>query len=68
MFEVFNVSNDVVALYESRTRGSEVLLFKRNVGFLGRVNVEQKGNAVEKRLSKSISKIRNHTDNEIYAR
>lgn len=61
MFETFDVSSDLIALYESRPRGSEVLLFKRDGGFLGRVKVHQKGNAVEQRLARSLSKIRRHT-------
>jgi hypothetical protein len=58
MFHTFNVTPEVVALYETRPEGSEVLLFKRNEGLLGRINVPEKGDAVEQRLARSFEHIR----------
>lgn len=58
MFHTFEVNAEVIALYESRSQGSEVLLFKRNEGLLGRINVPEKGDAVEERLARSFAHIR----------
>ena len=57
MFAVLNLDVDVVALYETRAKGSEVLLFKRNEGLLGRLQVPEKGDAVEQRLVRSFKQI-----------
>lgn len=57
MFHTFEVNAEVIALYESRPQGSEVLLFKRNEGLLGRINVPEKGDAVEERLARSFAHI-----------
>jgi len=57
MFHTFEVNAEVTALYESRSQGSEVLLFKRNEGLLGRINVPEKGDAVEERLARSFEHI-----------
>ena len=57
MFAVLKLDLDVVALYESRAKGSEVLLFKRNQGLLGRLQVPEKGEAVEDRLLRSFKHI-----------
>jgi len=58
MFYTFEVNPEVTALYESRSQGSEVLLFKRNEGLLGRINVPERGAAVEERLARSFENIR----------
>ena len=57
MFAVLNLDSDVVALYESRAKGSEVLLFKKNQGFLSRLQVPETGDAVEERLMRSFQHI-----------
>jgi len=61
MFHTFEVNDEVTALYESRAQGSEVLLFKRNEGLLSRINVPEKGDAVEERLARSFEHIRRTT-------
>ena len=57
MFHTFNIDREVVALYQRRSQGSEVLLFKRNEGLLGRINVPERGDAVEERLARSFENI-----------
>ena len=61
MFHTFEVNAEVIALYESRRQGSEVLLFRRNEGLLSRINVPEKGDAVEERLARSFEHIRKAT-------
>ena len=53
MFATLKLNRDVMALYESRPWGSEVLLFKRDEGLLGKLRVPEKGEAVEERLIRS---------------
>lgn len=58
-----------MALYESRPWGSEVLLFKRDEGLLGRLRVPEKGEAVEERLIRSfqiISGGKNQTQSNLF--
>lgn len=57
MFAVLRLDLDTVALYESRRYGSEVLLFKRAQGFLSKLRVPERGEAVEKRLRRSFQQI-----------
>ena len=57
MFAVLQLDLDTVALYESRRYGSEVLLFKRAQGFLSKLRVPERGEAVEKRLRRSFQQI-----------
>jgi hypothetical protein len=53
MFATLRLDRNVMALYESRPWGSEVLLFKRDEGLLGKLRVPEKGEAVEERLIRS---------------
>jgi hypothetical protein len=57
MFAVLKLNSEVVALYESRANGSEVLLFKRNQGLLGKLRLREQGEAVEDRLLRSFKHI-----------
>ena len=57
MFAVLKLNSDVLALYESRANGSEVLLFKRNQGLLGKLRLREQGEAVEDRLLRSFKNI-----------
>ena len=57
MFAVLNLDTDVVAMYETRSKGSEVLLFIRNQGLLSRLRVPERGDAVEERLTRSFKQI-----------
>jgi hypothetical protein len=57
MFAVLQLDPDTVAMYERRSRGSEVLLFKRTHGFLGKLRVPERGEAVVERLLRSFHQI-----------
>ena len=53
MFNVFKLNTDVLAVYQSSESGSDVLIFRRNEGLLGRVSVQERGDALEHRLERS---------------
>ena len=55
MFEVLNLGDDrsISAVCTANEGGSEVLLFRRNEGFLGRLFVPETGDALQKRLELS---------------
>ena len=57
MFAVLQLDPDTVAMYEKRSRGSEVLLFTRTEGFLGKLRVPERGEAVEERLLRSFHQV-----------
>ena len=57
MFAVVNLNSDVMAMYETRSKGSEVLLFLKNQGLLSRLRVPERGDAVEERLTRSFQQI-----------
>lgn len=48
---------EITAIANRHLHGSEVLLFKRNEGFLGRIFLPEKGDLLEKRLLRSMKRI-----------
>ena len=50
MFHVVTLDADVLAFYKTRAKRSEVLLYKRNEGFLSKLMLPEKGAALERRL------------------
>ena len=57
MFHVVALNADVLALYKTRSRRSEVLLYKRNEGVLSKLTLPEKGAALERRLARSFQNI-----------
>lgn len=57
MFHVVTLNADVLALYKTRAKRSEVLLYKRNEGFLSKLTLPEKGAALERRLARSFQNI-----------
>ena len=57
MFHVVTLDADVLALYKTRAKRSEVLLYKRNEGILSRLMLPEKGAALERRLARSFQNI-----------
>ena len=57
MFHVVTLNADVLVLYKTRARRSEVLLYKRNEGFLSKLTLPEKGAALERRLARSFQNI-----------
>ena len=57
MFNVVNLDSDVVAVCQNHPAGSYVLLFHRNEGLLGRVQVPERGQALEQRLTRSFARV-----------
>ena len=57
MAAVLKLGGDLLALYQTRARGSEVLLFKRDHGLLSKLFVPERGEAVEDRLLRSFEHI-----------
>jgi len=57
MFHVVTLNADVLVLYRTRANRSEVLLYKRNEGFLSRVTLPEKGAALERRIARSFENI-----------
>ena len=49
-----NLPDGVTAMCEELGNGSEVLLFRRNEGFLGRLFVAETGVALQRRLELSV--------------
>jgi len=58
MFRVVTLDAEVLALYKTRAKRSEVLFYKRNEGFLGKLTLPEKGAALERRLARSFQNIR----------
>ena len=56
MTDVMQVG-DITAISNRQQNGSEVLLFKRNEGLLGRVILPEKGSALEQRLQRSFQRV-----------
>ena len=56
MTDVIQVG-DITAISNRQQGGSEVLLFKRNEGLLGRVMLREKGSALEQRLQRSVQRV-----------
>jgi hypothetical protein len=56
MTEVMQVG-DITAISNRQQGGSEVLLFKRHEGLLGRVVLREKGSALEQRLQRSFQRV-----------
>jgi len=48
---------EITAIANRHLHGSEVLLFKRNEGLLGRIVLPEKGDLLEKRLLRSMKRI-----------
>ena len=57
MFHVVALDGDVLALYKTRAKRSEVLLYKRNEGILSKLTLPEKGAALERRLARSFQNI-----------
>jgi len=57
VFNVLKLNTDVVAVCQSSESGSDVLIFRRNEGLLGRVSVQERGDALEHRLERSFAQI-----------
>jgi hypothetical protein len=57
MFHVLTLDADVLVLYKTRAKRSEVLLYKRNEGFLSKLTLPEKGAALERRLARSFQNI-----------
>lgn len=57
MFHVVTLDADVLALYKTRAKRSEVLLYKRNEGVLSKLTLPEKGAALERRLTRSFQNI-----------
>ena len=57
MFHVVTLNADVLALYKTRAKRSEVLLYKRNEGFLSKLTLPEKGAALERRLARSLQNV-----------
>ena len=57
MFHVITLDADVLALYKTRSKRSEVLLYKRNEGVLSKLTLPEKGAALERRLARSFQNI-----------
>jgi len=57
MFHVVTLNADVLVLYKTRAKRSEVLLYKRNEGFLSKLTLPEKGAALERRLARSFQNI-----------
>jgi hypothetical protein len=57
MFHVLTLDADVLVLYKTRAKRSEVLLYKRNEGFLSKLTLPEKGAALERRLARSLQNI-----------
>ncbi|PYX99609.1 MAG: hypothetical protein DMG64_16175 [Acidobacteria bacterium] len=57
MFHVVALNDDVLALYRTRAKRSEVLLYKRNEGVLSKVMLPEKGAALERRIARSFQNI-----------
>lgn len=57
MFHVVALDGDVLALYKTRSKRSEVLLYKRNEGILSKLTLPEKGAALERRLARSFQNI-----------
>ncbi|HWY67901.1 MAG TPA: hypothetical protein VNX88_04500 [Terriglobales bacterium] len=57
MFHVVTLDADVLAFYKTRAKRSEVLLYKRNEGFLSKLVLPEKGAALERRLARSFQNI-----------
>ena len=57
MFHVITLNADVLALYKTRAKRSEVLLYKRNEGLLSRLTLPEKGAALERRLTRSFQNV-----------
>jgi hypothetical protein len=57
VFHVFTLDADVLALYKTRAKRSEVLLYKRNEGVLSKLTLPEKGAALERRLARSFQNI-----------
>ena len=57
MFHVVALDGDVLALYKTRAKRSEVLLYKRNEGILSKLTLPEKGAALERRLARSFRNI-----------
>lgn len=53
MFEL-KIGSDITALCEESDQGSDVLLFRRNTGFLGRICLPETGQALVNRLELSM--------------
>ena len=56
MTDVIQVG-DITAISNRQQGGSEVLLFKRHEGLLGRVMLREKGSALEQRLQRSFRRV-----------
>ena len=48
---------DITAIVNQHSHGSEILLFKRNEGLLGRVVLPEKGEMLQQRLLRSLKRI-----------
>jgi hypothetical protein len=57
MFHVLTLDADVLVLYKTCAKRSEVLLYKRNEGFLSKLTLPEKGAALERRLARSFQNI-----------
>lgn len=57
MFHVVALDGEVLALYKTRAKRSEVLLYKRNEGILSKLTLPEKGAALERRLARSFQNI-----------
>jgi len=57
MFHFVTLDADVLALYKTRAKRSEVLLYKRNEGVLSKLTLPEKGVALERRLARSFQNI-----------
>jgi len=57
MFHVVTLNADVLVLYKTRAKRSEVLLYKRNEGVLSKLTLPEKGAALERRLARSFQNI-----------
>ena len=57
MFHVVALDADVLAFYKTRSKRSEVLLYKRNEGVLSKLTLPEKGAALERRLARSFQSV-----------